>query len=135
MLANLQTSASVPRNTVIGFKVYDPRLRFEIVSMLSGPLLINVSCSFPPKNAKVSTSQGNARNIAHPAVAFYPTSVLAQSEIWDEKVRLPLRKPTFKKKNIDERKSQVCTRYLPSRLWVSHDVIESGARDAPSGSG
>jgi ribonuclease P/MRP protein subunit POP1 len=39
--------------------------------------------------------------------AFYPTSVLAQSEIWNEDVRRPLAKPKFKKKDIDARRSKV----------------------------
>ncbi|GJE88273.1 POP1 and POPLD domain-containing protein [Phanerochaete sordida] len=87
-LANLQTTASVPRNTVIGFNVYDPRL------------------SFPPKNAKVSVDEGALPSMSQAGSAFFPTPTLAQSDIWAEDVRIPLRKPKFKKKDIDERRSK-----------------------------
>ncbi|KAJ7644080.1 ribonucleases P/MRP protein subunit POP1-domain-containing protein [Roridomyces roridus] len=80
LLTDLQTSGSIPRGTIIGFKVLDPRLKF------------------PPKNAKPSNT---------PAPTFIqPTAALAQSEIWDESVRDSLKKPRCKKKDIDERRSK-----------------------------
>ncbi|EKM51892.1 uncharacterized protein PHACADRAFT_127885 [Phanerochaete carnosa HHB-10118-sp] len=87
-LANLQSTGSVPRNTVIGFKVYDPRL------------------SFPPKNAKVNIAKEALPSMSPAATAFFPTPTLAQSEIWAEDIRRPLRKPKFKKKDIDKRRSK-----------------------------
>ncbi|OJA10580.1 hypothetical protein AZE42_04637 [Rhizopogon vesiculosus] len=83
-LANLQTTASLPRGMVIGMKVLDPRLKF------------------PPKNAKLRT---NNQHAATPAMTF-PAAILAQSEIWDEEKRSALEKPKFKKKDLDERRSK-----------------------------
>ncbi|KDR82747.1 hypothetical protein GALMADRAFT_238256 [Galerina marginata CBS 339.88] len=84
-LTNLQSSGSVPRGMVIGFKVNDPRLRF------------------PPKNAKPSASRsGNAP----PANIILPSVQLASSEIWDDTTRNGLSKPRFKKKDIDERRAK-----------------------------
>ncbi|KAJ7175799.1 ribonucleases P/MRP protein subunit POP1-domain-containing protein [Mycena filopes] len=79
-MTDLQTSGSIPRGMVIGFKVLDPRLKF------------------PPKNAK-----------PHPVVAspiIFPSATLAQSDIWEESVRNGLRKPRYKKKDLDERRSK-----------------------------
>ncbi|KAI0345981.1 POP1-domain-containing protein [Trametopsis cervina] len=87
-LADLQSSASVPRNTVIGFKVQDPRL------------------SYPPKNAKVATDTSSLPSLSSSASSFFPTSTLAQSEIWDDNIRKPLLKPRYKKSDIDRRRSQ-----------------------------
>jgi ribonuclease P/MRP protein subunit POP1 len=39
----------------------------------------------------------------------FPSAALAQSEIWDEPVRKALKTPRYKKKDIDERKSKVCS--------------------------
>ncbi|KAI0689073.1 NUC188 domain-containing protein [Cytidiella melzeri] len=87
-LANLRSAGSVPRNTVIGFKVLDPRL------------------SFPPKNATVSLNSWNVPSSSAAATGFYPTSSLAHSDIWNEEIRQPLQKPKFKKSEIDQRRSQ-----------------------------
>ncbi|KAG2135049.1 ribonucleases P/MRP protein subunit POP1-domain-containing protein [Suillus cothurnatus] len=83
-LTDLQTTASLPRGIVIGMKVLDPRLKF------------------PPKNAKPKTDG------QHPAkqVMTFPAAILAQSEIWDEEKRSVLQKPTYKKKDLDARRSK-----------------------------
>ncbi|KAG0698380.1 ribonucleases P/MRP protein subunit POP1-domain-containing protein [Suillus ampliporus] len=82
-LNDLQTTASLPRGIVIGMKVLDPRLKF------------------PPKNAKPRT---NDQHAVTPAMTF-PAAILAQSEIWDEEKRSALKKPTYKKKDLDTRRS------------------------------
>ncbi|KAJ7366798.1 NUC188 domain-containing protein [Mycena albidolilacea] len=79
-MTDLQTSGSVPRGMIIGFKVLDPRLKF------------------PPKNAKPHSTS------ASPIII--PSATLAQSEIWEESTRDSLRKPRYKKKDLDERRSK-----------------------------
>ncbi|KAG2357597.1 POP1-domain-containing protein [Suillus spraguei] len=81
-LTDLQTTASLPRGIVIGMKVLDPRLKF------------------PPKNAKLRTDS------QRPAVMTFPAAILAQSEIWDEEKRSGLKNPTYKKKDLDARRSK-----------------------------
>ncbi|KAJ6512218.1 ribonucleases P/MRP protein subunit POP1-domain-containing protein [Mycena vitilis] len=79
-MTDLQTSGSIPRGMIVGFEVLDPRLRF------------------PPKNAK-----------SHPVSAstiIFPSATLAQSDLWEESTRDSLRKPRYKKKDIDERRSK-----------------------------
>ncbi|KAG1861722.1 ribonucleases P/MRP protein subunit POP1-domain-containing protein [Suillus subalutaceus] len=83
-LTDLQITASLPRGIVIGMKVVDPRLKF------------------PPKNAKVRT---DGQHLAAPVMTF-PAAILAQSEIWDEENRSVLKKPTYKKKDLDARRSK-----------------------------
>ncbi|KAF9267501.1 POP1-domain-containing protein [Marasmius fiardii PR-910] len=83
-LDTLQTPGSLPRNMVVGFKVYDPRLKF------------------PPKNSK-------AQYTSSPSSSFkftYPTSALARSELWHEPTRMKLKRPRFKKKDLDERRAK-----------------------------
>lgn len=63
--------------------------------------------SYPPKNAKVAINASNGPSMSAAGTSFYPTSSLAQSEIWDFDVRQPLLKPTFKKSEIDSRRSKV----------------------------
>ena len=65
------------------------------------------TCSFPPKNAKVQIDEAKLPSLSAAASAFFPSAVLARSEIWDESVRRPLRKPTFQKKDIDKRRAEV----------------------------
>ncbi|KAJ7670280.1 NUC188 domain-containing protein [Mycena rosella] len=79
-MTDLQTSGSVPRGMIIGFKVLDPRLKF------------------PPKNAKPSATP------ASPIII--PSATLAQSDLWEESTRDSLRKPRYKKKDLDERRSK-----------------------------
>ncbi|KAG8214891.1 hypothetical protein J3R82DRAFT_10062 [Butyriboletus roseoflavus] len=86
-LTGLQ-SDSIPRGMVIGLKVLDPRLKF------------------PPKNAKP-----HYPDVAQPSTqlsqAFhFPTALTAQSEIWDEEKRGSLKKPKYKKKDLDDRRSK-----------------------------
>ncbi|KAH8104719.1 POP1-domain-containing protein [Cristinia sonorae] len=85
-LGNLQTTASLPRNMIIGFTVNDPRL------------------SFPPKNAHVQLKASNP--MSTPVANIFPSSHLALSGIWDEKARDQLKKPKYKKKDLDERRAQ-----------------------------
>lgn len=84
-LDQVQTTGSLPRGMVIGFTVQDPRL------------------DFPPKNTKVDL-QSEGPSISSTPV--FPTAALAQSEIWEDSVRNKLHKPVYKKKDIDQRRSQ-----------------------------
>ncbi|KAJ6557418.1 NUC188 domain-containing protein [Mycena vulgaris] len=79
-MTDLQTSGSIPRSMIIGFKVLDPRLKF------------------PPKNAKPSAAP------ASPVII--PSATVAQSDLWEESTRASLRKPRYKKKDLDERRSK-----------------------------
>ncbi|KLO07616.1 POP1-domain-containing protein [Schizopora paradoxa] len=81
-LGQLRSPGSVPRGTIIGFTVYDPRL------------------NFPPKNITISNDS------QHDPSAIWPSASLASCDIWDEVKRNKLQKPHFKKKDIDERKSK-----------------------------
>ncbi|KAI1793285.1 POP1-domain-containing protein [Ganoderma leucocontextum] len=83
-LSHIQSAGAVPRGMVIGFTVHDPRL------------------SFPPKNAKLELEGGPSLS---PASTVFPSAGLAQSQIWDENVRMVLRKPKYKKKDLDQRRS------------------------------
>ncbi|KAI0059540.1 POP1-domain-containing protein [Artomyces pyxidatus] len=86
-LSDLQTTGSVPSNMIIGFTVMDPRL------------------NFPPKNAKPHVNKDALPSISASYLA-YPTTVLAQGQIWDETLRHSLRVPRFKKKELDARRAQ-----------------------------
>ncbi|KAJ7095926.1 NUC188 domain-containing protein [Mycena belliarum] len=79
-MTDLQTSGSIPRGMIIGFTVLDPRLKF------------------PPRNAKPSATS------ASPIII--PSATLAQSDLWEESSRDSLRKPRYKKKDLDERRSK-----------------------------
>ncbi|KAK7056731.1 Ribonucleases P/MRP protein subunit pop1 [Paramarasmius palmivorus] len=83
-LGDLQSTGSIARNTVIGFTVYDPRLKY------------------PPKNAKVHLN--DTLNLS--TVQLYPSSCLARSDIWDDSIRMKLKRPRFKKSELDERRSK-----------------------------
>ncbi|THH27567.1 hypothetical protein EUX98_g6621 [Antrodiella citrinella] len=119
-LGNLQTTASLPRNMVIGFTVNDPRL------------------TFPPKNAHVQTNLTSS-----PVAGIFPTSLLALSDIWAEEVRDKLQKPKFKKKDLDQRRSQSDNPGTSLQSTLHDDRIpvlliqrslESSPDGAPSGS-
>ncbi|KAK7048302.1 ribonucleases P/MRP protein subunit POP1 [Favolaschia claudopus] len=79
-MTDLQTSGAIPRGMAIGFKAIDPRLKF------------------PPKNAKPHPVSASTRII--------PSATLAESELWEESIRQTLRKPRYKKKDLDERRSK-----------------------------
>ncbi|KAF7365276.1 Ribonucleases P/MRP protein subunit POP1 [Mycena venus] len=79
-MTDLQTSGSIPRGMIIGFKVLDPRLKF------------------PPKNAKPRPTSTSP--------IIIPSAAIAQSDLWEESMRDSLRKPRYKKKDIDERRSK-----------------------------
>ncbi|KAJ6584902.1 ribonucleases P/MRP protein subunit POP1-domain-containing protein [Mycena capillaripes] len=79
-MTDLQTSGSIPRGMIIGFKVLDPRLKF------------------PPKNAKPRPTSAS--------LIIRPSATLAQSDLWEESTRDSLRKPRYKKKDLDERRSK-----------------------------
>ncbi|TBU44510.1 POP1-domain-containing protein [Dichomitus squalens] len=83
-LNRIQSAGAVPRGMVIGFTVHDPRL------------------SFPPKNVQLNIESGPSLS---PASTVFPSACLAQSQIWDEDVRMVLRKPRYKKKDLDQRRS------------------------------
>ncbi|KAF9468581.1 ribonucleases P/MRP protein subunit POP1-domain-containing protein [Collybia nuda] len=84
-LTHLQTSGSAPRGMIIGFKVIDPRLRF------------------PPKNAKLEPPKSDH---VPGATRAFPSSSLAETEIWNASVRNKLVKPRYKKKDLDERRAK-----------------------------
>ncbi|KAI0259821.1 POP1-domain-containing protein [Gloeopeniophorella convolvens] len=86
-LSDLQTTGSIPSNMVIGFTVLDPRL------------------NFPPKNAKVHVDKEELPTISSRWECF-PTTSLAQSDIWNQNVRDTLKVPRFKKKELDTRRAQ-----------------------------
>ncbi len=60
--------------------------------------------SFPPKNVKVDLESSTTLS---PSLTVFPSTALAQSQIWDEKIRVALRTPKYKKKDIDQRRSNV----------------------------
>lgn len=93
---------------IIGLKVHDPRLKYARVVFVHY-ILTYILSRFPPKNAKPRANDS--------PITTFPTSVLAQSEIWDEKIRRGLQKPRFKKKDLDDRRSKVNI-YIP--LSISH---------------
>ncbi|KAF9527535.1 POP1-domain-containing protein [Crepidotus variabilis] len=80
-LGDLQSSASLARGMIIGFKVNDPRL------------------SFPPKNAKPRKQLPSQK-------LTFPSAQLAESELWEEGARRNLATPTFSKKQLDDRRSK-----------------------------
>ncbi|KAI0300399.1 ribonucleases P/MRP protein subunit POP1-domain-containing protein [Russula brevipes] len=86
-LPNLQSTGSVPSNMITGFTVLDPRL------------------NFPPKNARVHLAEEELPTMCEPWECF-PSSSLAQSDIWDKSIRDILAVPRFKKKAIDSRRAQ-----------------------------
>ncbi|KAL4080470.1 ribonucleases P/MRP protein subunit POP1-domain-containing protein [Scleroderma citrinum] len=87
-LADLQTAGSLPRGMVIGFKINDPRLKF------------------PPKNAKPSFPDMTNPPALPSNDLIFPSSGIAQTEIWDGDKRDVLKKPKYKKKDLDERRSK-----------------------------
>ena len=98
----MQTSGSIPRGMIIGFKVIDPRLKYAVFIHLSCAL--SSALRFPPKNAKPKPSDSDH---VEPTVTTFPSAALAQSEIWDATARNALLKPRYKKKDLDDRRSKV----------------------------
>ncbi|KAI0755130.1 POP1-domain-containing protein [Daedaleopsis nitida] len=101
-MSRIQTAGSVPRGMVVGFTVHDPRL------------------SFPPKNAKLEIDNGT--NLT-PSSTVYPSANIAQSEIWDENTRMSLRKPRYKKKDLDQRRSKNLVPGTPLKSERNDDRI------------
>ncbi|CDO71682.1 hypothetical protein BN946_scf184915.g26 [Trametes cinnabarina] len=101
-LSRLQSAGSLPRGMVIGFTVHDPRL------------------SFPPKNAKLETAEGKTLS---PASTVFPSAALAESRIWDEETRLAIRKPRYKKKDIDQRRANNLVPGTPLKAERKDDRI------------
>lgn len=62
---------------------------------------------FPPKNAKPHYPDV-AQPFTQSSPAVLPEALIAQSDIWDEQKRGTLKKPKYKKKDLDERRSKVC---------------------------
>lgn len=102
-------------------------LRFTILGSSEYPACfqshwpLNVVHRFPPKNAKSKFE--DSTHLSTPLNVF-PSATLAQSEIWDEPTRSALKAPRYKKKEIDERKSKVCSlsasRCQPLDLHTEH---------------
>ncbi|TFY68580.1 hypothetical protein EVG20_g3505 [Dentipellis fragilis] len=86
-LNNLQSTGSLPGSMIIGFKVLDPRL------------------NFPPKNAKAHVESQELPSIPA-AWSCLPSSDLAKSDVWDDKIRELLKTPKYKKHEIDARRAQ-----------------------------
>ncbi|CCA67821.1 hypothetical protein PIIN_01645 [Serendipita indica DSM 11827] len=84
-LGKLVTPASCPRDLVAGLQVHDPRLKF------------------PPKNTSVKEGENN---LPMDIFTINPSASLASSSLWSEPVRSRLAKPTFKKKDLDERRAK-----------------------------
>lgn len=69
-----------------------------------------------------------------PPIAF-PSSQLAHSEIWDDRIRNGLANPRFKKKDLDERRSKV-SKYIRLAIPVLMSanvfsyILEQNSRDA-----
>lgn len=112
---------------VIGFTVHDPRLR--LVSMLREREFAPEYClySFPPKNAKVEIEGGTTLS---PSLTVFPSATLAESELWSEDVRTVLRKPRYRKQDIDRRRSKACSRTL-NHAYTADDLTEFGAGHTP----
>ncbi|KAI0631997.1 POP1-domain-containing protein [Trametes polyzona] len=123
-LSKIQSAGSVPRGMVIGFTVHDPRL------------------SFPPKNAKVDLQGGTTLS---PSATVFPSVALAKSQIWDEDTRIALRKPRYKKKDIDQRRSNNLVPGTPLKaerkddrvpVFLIQRSVENGAfAETPSATG
>ncbi|KAG8733616.1 hypothetical protein FRC11_004543 [Ceratobasidium sp. 423] len=82
-LANARSPGNFSSGMIIGLTVHDPRL------------------SYPPTNSKVDED--------HPSLGttlITPDPKLAQSEIWEQSVRDKLRTPTYKKGQLDRRRSE-----------------------------
>ncbi|EIW81399.1 POP1-domain-containing protein [Coniophora puteana RWD-64-598 SS2] len=103
-LNDLQTTGSLARGMVAGFKVLDPRLKF------------------PPKNAKPTAGANTSLGKDDPCFCF-PTAKLAQSDIWDESARKSLKKPKYKKKDLDERRSKNLIPGTPLRALRQDDRV------------
>jgi ribonuclease P/MRP protein subunit POP1 len=103
-LGDLQTSSSVPRGMVVGLKVYDPRLKYVLLSEMNDVDASYMPSRFPPSIAKIQLEAGSTVPVAF---SVTPTPLLAASEIWEENSREGLRKPRYKKKDLDERRSKV----------------------------
>lgn len=93
---------------VIGFKVHDPRLKYVNLSAFIVYFTI-LWIRFPPKNAKPSFPDMTNPPATPSSSLIFPSSIIAQTEIWDEAKREVLKKPKYKKKDLDERRSKACS--------------------------
>ncbi|KAF8710662.1 POP1 protein, partial [Rhizoctonia solani] len=82
-LANARSPGNFSPGIIAGLTVHDPRL------------------SYPPANSKVDETHPSAVTTLVP-----PDSRLARSEIWEQSVRDKLRTPTYKKGQLDRRRSE-----------------------------
>ncbi|CEL51735.1 ribonuclease P [Rhizoctonia solani AG-1 IB] len=82
-LANARSPGNFSPGIIIGLTVHDPRL------------------SYPPTNSKVDETHSSSATTLVP-----PDLKLAQSEIWEQSVRDKLRSPTYKKGQLDRRRSE-----------------------------
>lgn len=58
---------------------------------------------FPPKNAKLELPKSE---YVPAAITAFPSSTLAENEVWSTSTRQKLAKPRYKKKDLDERRSK-----------------------------
>ncbi|KZO93565.1 POP1-domain-containing protein, partial [Calocera viscosa TUFC12733] len=89
-LQSLGSPGEVPRGLILGLEVYDPRL------------------SFPPKNASSSSPSG--------PFTHFPSSLLAQSRLWDPAHRAP---PRFRKQELDARRAKQLVPGTPLRAGAA----------------
>ncbi|CAE6421566.1 unnamed protein product [Rhizoctonia solani] len=99
-LANARSPGNFSPGIIVGLTVHDPRL------------------SYPPTNSKVDETHPSSVTILVP-----PDSKIAQSEIWEQSVRDKLRTPTYKKGQLDRRRSENLVPGTQLRPTVNDDKI------------
>ncbi|KAJ7935581.1 NUC188 domain-containing protein [Mycena leptocephala] len=103
-MTDLQTSGSIPRGMIIGFKVLDPRLKW-------------VPKQFPPKNAKPRPTSTSA--------IICPSAVLAQSDLWEESTQSRTRNPPYPLRQ-DDRVPVLLIQRSVERGALSNDLALHG---------
>ncbi|WWD17028.1 hypothetical protein CI109_101465 [Kwoniella shandongensis] len=88
LLGRLNDPAEIPEGTVVGLKVYDPRL------------------NFPPSRVPETTHATTTDEMLR-STHVEPSSELAQSSLWDENLREDLSKATFTKFQLDARRHRL----------------------------
>ena len=102
-----------------GYRIQSPRSTTEVRLHCSlGCSLMNsyIPLRFPPKNAKPNINGSGLPSLSSPVTTF-PTSILAQSEIWEEGTRKSLQKPRYKKEDLDLRRSKVGSKLTTSAIY------------------
>ncbi|CAE6414546.1 unnamed protein product [Rhizoctonia solani] len=98
-LMNARSPGNFASGMIIGLTVHDPRL------------------NYPPTNSKVDESPSSETTI------LAPDPKLAQSEIWEQSVRDKLRTPTYKKGQLDRRRSENLVPGTQLRPTASDDKV------------